>query len=200
VIIVGASSGIGEALARLFAAEGYSVGLCARRLDLLTALYSEISGSAIRQMDMSKPDDAVEVFRGLVEEMGGADIVIISAGTGFINPELEWIKEKATIEVNVTGFCALTNAAVKYFMGRGHGHVVAISSVAALFGSPHAPAYSASKAFISNYMEGLRGKMKSLRLPITITDIRPGFCGYGDGTGPRYLLDGFTPRSCSADI
>ena len=86
VIIVGASSGIGEALARLFAAEGYSVGLCARRLDLLTALYSEISGSAIRQMDMSKPDDAVEVFRGLVEEMGGADIVIISAGTGFIKP------------------------------------------------------------------------------------------------------------------
>jgi len=84
VIIAGTSSGIGEALARLFAAEGYRVGLCARRLELLTALQSELSGSAIRQMDLSRPDDAVEAFHGLVEEMGDVDVVVIRAGTGFI--------------------------------------------------------------------------------------------------------------------
>jgi short-subunit dehydrogenase len=53
--------------------------------------------------------------------------------------------------------------------------LVAISSVAALIGSRQAPAYSASKAFVSNYLEGLRGVMRNLRLPITITDIRAGF-------------------------
>jgi short-subunit dehydrogenase len=174
-IIIGASSGIGEALARLLARVGYRVGMCARRGELLTALQSELPGSAVRQMDVGKPDEAIELFRELVEEMGGADMVVISAGTGFINPELEWLKEKTTIDVNVVGFCALAGAAVKYFIGRGQGHLVGISSVAALFGSHHAPAYNASKAFVSNYLEGLRGKVRTLRLPVTITDIRPGF-------------------------
>jgi len=184
-IIVGASSGIGEALARLFAAEGYRVGMCARRGELLLALQSEISGSVVRQMDVTSPDEAVETFRSLVAEMGGADIVVVSAGTGFINPELEWHKEKATIDVNVTGFCALANGAMKYFMERRQGHLVAISSVAALFGSPRAPAYNASKAFVSTYMEGLKGKVRRLHLPITITDIRPGFVDTAMAQGPN---------------
>jgi short-subunit dehydrogenase len=183
-IIVGASSGIGEALARHFTTEGYRVGICARRLELLTDLQSALPGSVVKQMDVSKPGEAVGLFHGLIEEMGGTDIVVMSAGTGFINPELEWLKEEATIQVNVTGFCAIADAAVKYFIERGQGHFIAISSVAALFGSRHAPAYNASKAFVSNYVEGLRGKIKHLRLPITITDIRPGFVETAMAKGP----------------
>ena len=174
-IIIGASSGIGEALARLLSNEGYRVGMCARRRQLLMALQSDLPGSAIKEMNVSKPNEAIELFQELLEEMGGAGLVVISAGTGFINPELEWQKEKATIDVNVLGFCAMANAAVKYFMERGRGHLVAISSVAAFIGSRQAPAYSASKAFVSNYLEGLRGVMRNLQLPITITDIRAGF-------------------------
>ncbi len=174
-IIIGASSGIGEALARLLSSEGYRAGLCARRRQLLMALQSDLPGSVVKEMDVSKPNEAIELFRELLEEMGGAGLVVISAGTGFINPELELQKEKATIDVNVLGFCAIANATVKYFIERGQGHLVAISSVAALIGSRQAPAYSASKAFVSNYLEGLRAMMRNLQLPITITDIRAGF-------------------------
>jgi short-subunit dehydrogenase len=148
------------------------------------ALQRDLCSSVVEEMDISNPDKATELFRGLLEEMGGADLVIICAGTGFMNPELEWRKEKATIDVNVIGFCALTNAAVKYFMEKGQGHLAAISSVAALFGSREAPAYNASKAFVSNYLEGLQAKMKSMRLPITITDIRAGFVDTAMAQGP----------------
>lgn len=199
VVIVGASSGIGESLARLFTEKGYRVGICARRIELLRSLQSELAGSVAMQMDVSSPEEALDASRRLIEEMGGADIVIISAGTGFINPDLEWAKEKTTIDVNVTGFCALANGAVKYFMERGRGHLVAISSVAALFGSPHAPAYSASKAFVSNYMEGLRGKIGHLRLPITITDIRPGFVDTAMAQGPAIFWKS-SAREAAAQI
>ena len=174
-IIVGASSGIGEALARLLSAQGYRVALCARRRDLLMALQSDLPDSLVRQMDVAAPDEAVALFRELAEEMGGADLVVISAGTGFINRDLEWQKEKATVDVNVVGFSAIANAAVAHFLARGRGHLVGISSVAAFIGSPDAPAYSASKAFVSNYLEGLRGRMVRSGRPITVTDIRAGF-------------------------
>ncbi len=183
-IIVGASSGIGEALARLLAAQGYKVGACARRAEMLAALRTGRDGCLIKQMDVSRPDEAMALFHELVEEMGGVELVVISSGTGFINPDLDWPKERATIEVNVAGFCAIADAAVKYFIKRGHGHLVGISSVAALFGSPLAPAYNASKAFVSNYLEGLRGMVRHLRLPIIVTDIRPGFVDTAMAKGP----------------
>ena len=99
---------------------------------------------------------SMESFKGLIEEMGGVELVVISAGIGFINPELNWPEEKATIDVNVTGFAALANVAFRHFEQMQSGHLVGISSIAALRGSRIAPAYSASKAFVSNYMEGLR--------------------------------------------
>ena len=183
-IIVGASSGIGEALARVFAAQGFKVGACARRVEMLAALRSELQNCVVKQMDVSRHDEALDRFRELVEELGGADIVVISSGTGFINPGLEWPKERGTIEVNVAGFCAIADAAIKYFIERGHGHLVGISSVAALFGSPQAPAYNASKAFVSNYLEGLKGLVRRVRLPIIVTDIRPGFVDTAMAQGP----------------
>ena len=73
------------------------------------------------------------------------------------------------------GYAAMANIAFKYFWSQGKGHLVGISSIAAIRGSAEAPAYSASKAFVSNYMEGLRKKAYKLCLPITVTDIQPGF-------------------------
>ncbi len=183
-IIIGASSGIGEALARLLSREGYRLGICARRRHLLMRLQSDLSGSIVKDMDLSNVESAVEVFRDLLQELGGTGLVIITAGTGFINPDLEWQKEKTTIDVNVRGFCALANAAIKHFLQRGKGHLVVISSVAGLFGSSRAPAYNASKAFVSNYLEGLQAKMKRARLPIAITDIRAGFVDTAMAKGP----------------
>ena len=175
-IIIGASSGIGKALAQVLASDGYQLGLTARRYDLLVALQQEFGQQTfIKQMDVLKTEDAIQQFSTLIKEMGGVDIVIISAGIGFINPELDWQKEHDTIAVNVTGFAAIANVAMHSFEQQGSGHLVNISSIAALHGNGSAPAYNASKAFESNYMSGLRQKIIKRGLPITITDIQPGF-------------------------
>jgi short-subunit dehydrogenase len=175
-IIVGASSGIGRALAKQLASHGYIVGLAARRLALLEELQGEIgSGAFVKQIDVCDTSKAVLLLAELIREVGGIDLMVISAGTGHINPELEWPKEAETIAVNVTGFAAVANIAMQHFLQKGSGHLVNISSIAALRGSPQAPAYNASKAFESNYLDGLRQKVTRLRVPITITDVQAGF-------------------------
>jgi short-subunit dehydrogenase len=107
--------------------------------------------------------------------MDGVDLIIISAGTGFMNPELDWDKENKTIAINVTGFAAIANFAIHYFLKKGAGHLVNISSIAAMRGSGISPAYNASKAIESIYMDGLRNRIAKFGVPITITDIQPGF-------------------------
>lgn len=175
-IIIGASSGIGRALAKCLAGDGYSVGLAARRLPLLHELQREIGqGAFVKQIDVCDTSKAASLIAELIGEMGGIDLMVISAGTGHINPDLEWSKEAETIAVNVTGFAAVANIAMQHFLQQGSGHLVNISSIAALRGSSEAPAYNASKSFESTYLDGLRQKVARLRVPITITDIQPGF-------------------------
>ena len=176
VIIIGATSGIGLALAERYASHGCLVGVTGRRLDKLKAFQKKHLGNAfIKQMDVSLASKAIIQFDHLVNQMDGVDIVIISAGTGFINESLNWDKEKQTIDTNVTGFCAIASHALNYFIRQKSGHLVNISSINALRGNDHAPAYGASKAFESNYMQGLRKKVAKLNLAIGVTDIQPGF-------------------------
>ncbi|MGC1376707.1 MAG: SDR family NAD(P)-dependent oxidoreductase [Anaerolineales bacterium] len=175
-VILGASSGIGKALAKILAADGYALGLAAKRLALLVELQQEIGSQTwVKQIDVADIREAMAQFSELIREMGGVDLIVISAGTGFINPDLDWEKENETIAVNVAGFTAISNVAAHYFLEKGAGHLVNISSIAALRGSRSAPAYNASKAFESVYLQGLQQKVARLRLPITITDIQPGF-------------------------
>jgi len=175
-IVIGASSGIGKELARVLSQNGYAVGLTGRRVELLTALQNELSTeSFVKPMDISQTDEAIRQLTELINEMNSVELVVISAGVGFINNEFEWEKEKATIETNVFGFAAVANVAVKHFLEQRAGHLVGISSIAALRGTGGAPAYNASKAFVSNYLEGLQQKCVKLKLPIVVTDVKPGF-------------------------
>ena len=175
-IIIGASSGIGRELAIILSHNGYTVGLTGRRLHLLDELESRLPGPAFsRQMDISDHPRAMKSLEDLIEEMGGLDLMVISAGIGFINPDLNWAQELQTIEVNVAGFAAMANVAFRHFERVGGGHLVGISSIAAVRGSREAPAYNASKAFMSNYLEGLRMRASKAGLPIVVTDIMPGF-------------------------
>lgn len=175
-IVIGASSGIGRELATILSNKGYTIGITARRLELLQELKASLPNPAyIKRMDLADHAGAMNLFEDLVREMGGVDLVVIAAGIGFINPDLNWTEEKKTIDVNVSGFAAVANAAYRYFARSGGGHLVGISSIAAIRGGHDAPAYSASKAFISNYLEGLRTKASKARLPIAVTDILPGF-------------------------
>jgi short-subunit dehydrogenase len=175
-IVIGASSGIGLELARLLAASGYGVGLVARRGNLLDELARELSSPVwTRTLDLARTDEAMSGLCDLIAEMKDVELFVISAGIGFLNPELKWEPERATIAVNVAGFAAAANVAVEHLRRRGGGHLVGISSLAALRGSPAAPAYAASKAFVSNYLEGLRLMLRREKLPITVTDVQPGF-------------------------
>jgi len=175
-IIIGASSGIGRELAKILSGNGYVVGVMARRVQLLDELGKEVKGTLfVQNIDVADVESAIKTLAEFIKEMGGVDLIVISAGTGEINNSLSWHLENETIKTNVSGFAALVNVAMHHFTEKGSGHLVGISSIAALRGGRESPAYNASKAFESNYMEGLRQKVRKSGLPITITDIKPGF-------------------------
>jgi len=175
-IVIGASSGMGRELSKLLSADGYAVGVMARRAPLLEELRSEIKGDVrVKEIDIARTEQAMAALADMIAEMDGVDLVVISAGTGDLNRDLKWPLEAEIIGTNVMGFAALANVAMHHFIKKGSGHLVGISSIAALRGGRISPAYHASKAFDSNYMEGLRQKAARLRLPITVTDVKPGF-------------------------
>ncbi|RMF59727.1 MAG: SDR family NAD(P)-dependent oxidoreductase, partial [Calditrichaeota bacterium] len=107
-IIIGATSGIGRALAKEMSSHGYKLGLTGRRENLLRELREELSTPAhIRYMDVTQPEDARRILHELVNEMGGMDVIVLNSGVGTIDPS--WESEKQVIEVNVIGFVALAN-------------------------------------------------------------------------------------------
>ncbi|MFC5973187.1 SDR family NAD(P)-dependent oxidoreductase [Halomarina salina] len=175
-IVVGASSGIGEALAERLAESGYEVGLAARRVERLEAIGEALPTKAyVAEMDVTDTEQARERFDALVDAMGGVDLVVLSAGTGRPNRDLDWSVESETVAVNAHGFAALATAAMATFDEQGHGTLVGISSVAALFGGGASPAYNASKAFVSNYCDGLRTWAANRDLDVDVVDVKPGF-------------------------
>lgn len=185
-IIVGATSGIGRALAELLISHGCRVGVTGRRRELLDEIQLQHGDTVVcRQIDVDSPQQAISALDALIAELGDVDLIVLSAGTGMPNPELAWEPEATTIATNVTGFAAIATAAMRYFLARGCGHLASLSSVAAFRGSHEAPAYNASKAFVSNYAEGLRIKAARSGKPIYVTDILPGFVdtrmAQGDG-------------------
>ncbi len=175
-LIVGASSGIGWELARVLHVRGYRCCVAARRLGRLRTLQQALGGQTLaRELDINDAGGAMQVCEALIDEMGGLDLVVIASGVGDINPALSWSTEALCIQTNVTGFAAVANVAIRHFENSGRGHLVGISSIAALRGSKSAPAYNASKAFMSNYLEGLRQRVSRFGDAIAVTDVRPGF-------------------------
>ncbi len=176
-IIIGASSGIGKALAIELSENGFELGILARRENLLNELQKELKAPSIaKYIDLTEPEEAIKILSNLIQEMQNVDLIIINAGIGPINNDLVWQIEKETIETNVIGFASMSNVAFKYFLKIGKGHLVGISSIASIKGSANAPSYNASKSFISQYMQGLRLKLLNLKIDqIKITDIKPGY-------------------------
>ena len=125
-------------------------------------------------MDIANMTEAIKALNELIDEMDGVDLIFVSSGIGHINNELDWQLEQETINTNVSGVTAVINTAMKFFLGKKSGHLAVMSSVASLRGSSISPAYNASKAYISNYLEGMRCKVKRRKLGIAITDIRAG--------------------------
>ncbi|MCF6307941.1 MAG: SDR family NAD(P)-dependent oxidoreductase [Flavobacteriaceae bacterium] len=172
VIIIGATSGIGKELANLFVANNYKVGITGRRTEFLEKLKAiNPEKFIINSFDCTTENNS-EKLTELVNKLGGLDLLIMSSGTGDENNNLDYREDEKTVNLNVKAFTEIMDWTFNYFRKQGFGHITAISSVAGLRGSEHAPAYFASKAYQINYLESLR---KIAKKPIYITDIRPGY-------------------------
>jgi short-subunit dehydrogenase len=176
IIIIGATSGIGRQLAELYAQQGWQVGVTGRRTELLQSLQEAYPEQVVPQeMDVTA-EEAVGQLDALITRLGGMDILLYNSGYGEAGPVLSWAIEQQTTLTNVNGFVRLVAYAFNYFVANKlPGHIAATSSIAAVRGNGYAPAYSASKAYMSTYMEGLYIRARKQRLPIAITDIQPGF-------------------------
>ena len=174
-IIVGASSGIGLEVARRLLADGWRLGVAARREEPLEALKAtEPERVEVMTIDVTKAD-AAERLMGLIEKTGGMDLYFHASGIGRQNRSLEADTELRTMETNAVGFTRMITAAYNYFAERGEGHIAAITSIAGTKGLGPAPAYSATKALQATYLEALEQQAHQRGLRIRFTDIRPGF-------------------------
>lgn len=176
ILIIGATSGIGRSLAEQYVSENSLVGITGRREAVLQEMNAAHPNQIVNRVcDLTDTQHRISILDALVQEMGGMDLLIICAGTGELNPELDFQLEEPTLQTNVLGFTHVADWGFRYFEKQGSGHLVNISSVGGTRGSGIAPAYNASKAYQINYMEGLRQKAAKSSHPIFTTDIRPGF-------------------------
>ena len=175
IIIIGATSGIGRKMAELYAANGNIVGITGRRNELLNEIKDLYPGKIETEcFDVSGAENIARLSL-LIQKIGGMDILVYSSGVGEASKELDWQVDKMTVETNVKGFVEIANWSFNYFIKQGHGSMAVISSIAANRGNSWAPAYSASKAFQSNYFEALVIKAERMKKDIGITCIEPGF-------------------------
>ncbi|MBO6125090.1 MAG: SDR family NAD(P)-dependent oxidoreductase [Bacteroidaceae bacterium] len=169
-IVIGASSGIGREVALQLMRQGWTLGVAARRADLLES----IGAAATEQIDVTQEDAAMKL-RSLIEKMGGMDLFFYASGIGKQNRDLHEDIELATMQTNALGFTRMIGEAYRYFAERGEGHIAAITSIAGTKGLGPAPAYSATKAMQNTYLQALEQLANARGLRIRFTDIRPGF-------------------------
>ena len=182
ILITGASSGLGAMMARMFAAKGRNLALCARRIERLEELKIELIAKhpdiqiSIRTLDVNDHDQVFEVFKQFADDLGKLDRVIVNAGmgkgaslgTGYFQAN------KQTAITNFVSAIAQCEAALELFRAQNHGHLVTISSISAVRGFRRAmTVYAASKAAVTSLSEGMR--IDLLDTPIQVTTIHPGF-------------------------
>lgn len=180
-IIVGASDGIGAALARKLANEGYTLALVARTKVKLSLLCSEINSSGIKPRafayihDVSNYDEVPDLLRKIVADLGGLDLVVFMAGVNF-PPGLNnynFEGDRKMMEVNIIGAMAWLTPVAEMFQNAKAGQIVGISSVAGDRGRIGNPGYNTSKAALSTYLEALRNRLT--RHGVNVLTVKPGF-------------------------
>ena len=179
-LVVGASSGLGAALVRRLAAQGYRVAAVARREAELAALRDGVNQSGRGRVcayvhDVTEPEQVPALFDHITRDLGGLDLIIYSAA---VQPpvtahEYDFAKDEAMVRTNLLGAIAwLNQAAARFERARG-GHIVGISSIAGDRGRVGSPVYNASKAGLDTYLEALRNRLT--RHGVSVTTIKPGF-------------------------
>ena len=179
VLITGASSGIGRALAVEFGRRGAHVMAAARREPQLEALCEEITKNGGRASfavcDVTDTDAAIALVQKAEKELGSLDMLISNAGVGGSkhSSRLDMAASVQMIDVNVRGAIAPIIAAIPIMLGQKYGQIVGVSSLAGRRALPTAAVYNASKAALSTFLEGLRIDLDAAG--IKVTDVQPGF-------------------------
>lgn len=182
VLISGASSGLGEEMARQFAENGHDLALCARRADRLHALRDELVAGhpgqrfEVRTLDVNDHDAVFAVFRAFGGDFGTIDRIVVNAGLGKGAPlgTGRFDVNRDTAITNFVGALAQTEAALEIFRAQNAGHLVMISSMSAMRGMPKAATtYAATKAGVAHLAEGLRAEL--VGSPIRVSVIYPGY-------------------------
>lgn len=176
VIVVGASSGMGAALAAALATRGASVAAVARRADALEAL-AAAHGGRIRPypFDTTDADAVPALFQRLVADLGGLDGIVYAAGVmpAVAEGEYSFDKDRAMVDVHLLGAMAWLNPAAAHFEAARAGTIIGISSVAGERGRRKNPGYAASKAGFTAYLEALRNRCS--RYGVNVVTAKPGF-------------------------
>jgi short-subunit dehydrogenase len=180
-IVVGASTGIGAALAGRLAHAGYQLALVARRAEALEQACAQINAAAGRTAarsyahDVTCGEEVGGLFQTILRDLGRVDLVVYNAG--ILLPvalsEFNYAKDRAMVEVNLLGAMAWLNQAAMLFERQGSGTIVGISSIAGERGRIGAPAYNTSKAALNTYLEALRNRLT--RKGVRVVTVRPGF-------------------------
>lgn len=177
-VVVGASSGIGEAIARRLAHEGYAVALVARRVDLLNKVAEQINAAggkaSMYAHDVTHYDEVPALFQTILRDLGRLDVIVYASGVmpSVAANEYNFEKDQDMITVNVLGGMAWLDQAAMAFERLGRGSIVGISSVAGDRGRVINPVYNASKAAFSAYLEALRNRLS--RKGVQVLTVKPG--------------------------
>ncbi|MBX3002899.1 MAG: SDR family NAD(P)-dependent oxidoreductase [Anaerolineales bacterium] len=204
-IVVGASSGIGAALVRRLAHEGYLVAALSRSAEPLQALANELNGAGQRRViahahDVTHLAEIPTTLQKLLAEMGGLDLFVYCAGVMpavEIN-EFDLEKDQHMLAVNLSGGVAWLGQVAALFQKQGSGHIVGISSVAGDRGRVLNPAYNASKAGLDTYLEALRNRLS--RHGITVLTVRPGFVDTQILANAPRSFGVISPQQCATGI
>ncbi len=205
-ILVGASSGIGAALARQLASEGWTIALLARRIDRLEALVREINVAAgeVRALaylhDVFDTSSVPVLLQSIIADLGGLEMVIYNAGIALPGGirHYDFEKDRTTTEVNYLGALAWLNPAAAIFQSLKGGHIVGISSVAGDRGRIGNPAYNASKAALTCYLEALRNRLT--RCGVHVLTVKPGFVATELTQGQKGMFLVASPEKTALEI
>ncbi|CAB3630914.1 putative oxidoreductase [Achromobacter mucicolens] len=172
VLITGASSGIGEAAARLLAAQGHRVYVGARRTDRLETLVQDIRAkggtAAFRALDVTSAEDMQAFVRGAEAAFGQVDVIVNNAGVMPLSPlsSLKVDEWDRMIDVNIRGVLHGIAAVLPGMERQGHGQVINVSSIGGLSVSPTAAVYCATKFAVRAISDGLRQETSKIRVTV----------------------------------
>ena len=211
-LVTGASSGIGWATARTLAARGFRVAVTARRQQRLEQLVAEIAGAAGEALafpaDLARPEDREWLIEAVCRHWGRIDVLINNAGFGHYGPtaEIPWELADRMLAVNIEAVVHLTRLVLPEMLARNSGHIINVASVAGDLVVPPSVLYSATKAFVQAFTEGLYRELRGTGVRVSVVNpgpVRTEFARVSAGLSPEAPAEierGIPPEEVAAII